>query len=236
MPKMSKPLKIMVGFDQVEAIAYTALCQSIIEQSSCPVSITPIKLSMLPEYNRPRDPKQSNEFSFSRFLVPYLAGFEGRALFMDLDMIFRVDPVELFNLLDTSKSVAVVKHDYIPATATKYLGNIQHRYPRKNWSSVMLFNCEHPDCKRLTPEYINITEALALHRFWWTHDDNIQSLPVEWNHLVSDYAPNPDAKIVHFSIGGPYFKEYSHCEYADEWFSLYARANNCSQSNQVDVG
>lgn len=202
-------------------VAYHALVQSIIDNCSVPVSITPLKQSMLPMYTRKPDPKQSNEFSFTRFLVPHLCNYEGFAIFMDLDMLFRVDPNELWELRDTSKSVLVVKHDYTPKARIKYLGAIQYQYPRKNWSSVMLFNCAR--CRQLTPDYVNTASGLELHRFAWTTDKEIGELPVEWNHLVYDYDENPDAKIVHWSTGGPWFMEYDNAEFADEWFRTYSR-------------
>jgi len=227
-------MKIFIGYDSVETVAFHTLVQSIINHSSEPVEIIPLKLSMLPEYTRPRLPEQSNEFSFSRFLVPYLCNFEGKALFMDCDMMFRTDPKELFDLIDETQSVSVVKHDYTPKTQTKFLGAIQYKYPRKNWSSVMLFNCEHPDCKRLTPEYINSAEPLALHRFWWTRDDHVGELKADWNHLVGEYQPNPNAKIVHWTLGGPYFLDYHDTEFSNEWIELEKQINQCEQLNKAE--
>lgn len=215
-------LRIFIGYDRAESISYHALVQSIINNSTVPVAITPVKISMIPEYTRPRDPKQSNEFSFSRFLVPYLCNYDGYALFMDCDMMFRTNPKALFDLCDFTKSVQVVKHDYAPKTQTKYLGNIQYAYPRKNWSSVMLFNCAHPHCKRLTPEYVNAAEPANLHRMWWTHDDDIGELSADWNHLVGEYEPNPKAKIVHWTQIGPWFyNDPSAVEFGDEWIKLF---------------
>jgi len=230
-----QPLKIFIGYDSVEAVAYHTLCQSIINHSTVPVSITPVKQTMLPEYHRKRDTRQSNEFSFTRFLTPYLAGFEGWALFIDCDMMFRTDPVELFMLADDRYSVMVCKHDYVPRSTVKYLGAVQHRYPRKNWSSVMLFNCEHRDCANLTPAVVNTEDPAFLHQMMWTSDDKIGSLPLEWNHLVSDYGPNPDAKLVHWSDGGPYFNEYRCVEHADEWFRVHADAERCDQVQEYEA-
>lgn len=222
-------MKIFIGFDSVETIAYHALVQSIINHATVPVEIIPLKLSMLPNYKRPRDERQSNEFSFSRFLVPHLCDYKGVALFMDCDMIFRTDPKELFDLMEPDRSVMVVKHDYTPKTTTKYLGNVQYKYPRKNWSSVMLFNCEHPDCRHLTPGTINEAEGAYLHRFAWTEDRFIGELSKDWNHLVGEYEPNQDAKIVHWTVGGPYFEEYRNTEFAEEWVELANQINRCDQ-------
>jgi hypothetical protein len=229
-------IRIFIGFDQVESIAYHTLCQSIIENTTVPVSITPVKLSMLPMYKRRRDPKQSNEFSFSRFLVPYLCGYEGWGLFMDCDMMFRADVKELWDLRDSTKSVQVVKHDYTPKNQTKFLGAIQYPYPRKNWSSVMLFNAGHIDCQRLTPALVNNGDALMLHRMHWTSDECIGELPPQWNHLVGEYPYREDAKNVHWTVGGPYFREYSKADYHEEWFSMRGKMTHCTQREDRDAG
>ena len=226
-------LKIFIGYDAVESVAYHTLVQSILEYTKEPVSITPIKLSMLPEYTRSRNTKQSNEFSFSRFLVPYLCDYEGWALFMDCDMMFTDSVSELWKLRDESKSVQVVKHDYTPKTQVKFLGAIQYQYPRKNWSSVMLFNCGHDHCKRLSPEYVNTADAMALHRFFWTHEDFIGELPVEWNHLVGEYEKNPLAKNAHFTLGGPWFYEYADAEFSDEWRLTYMKTIHSEQMRKT---
>lgn len=221
---------VFVGFDQVEAVAYHTLCHSILSRSSVPVNFVPIKRSMLKDiYKRETDPQQSNEFSFTRFLVPYLMGYKGYAIFIDCDQLFRADISELMAMCDFTKSVQVVKHEYTPSSKTKYLGNVQYDYPRKNWSSVMLFNCFHHHCKKLTPKYVNEASSKELHRFEWTNDESIGELPVEWNHLVGEYAPNPGAKIVHFTVGGPYFHEYENCEFSDEWFIERSLMQNCEQ-------
>ena len=224
-------LKIFIGYDGVESVAYHTLVQSIMEYTTEPVSITPIKKSMLPMYVRSRNSKQSNEFSFTRFLVPYLCNYQGHALFMDCDMMFTTDVAELWKLIDTTKSVQVVKHDYTPKTQVKYLGAIQYPYPRKNWSSVMLFNCAR--CKKLTPQYINTAHPMDLHRLNWTKNDLIGELSPDWNHLVGEYDPNPDAKIVHWTLGGPWFNETKDAEYADEWFSMRDKMEHCEQLSEA---
>lgn len=215
---MSETLHIYIGFDEVEPVAWHVLCQSILARTSMPVAFHPVKLSMLPMINRPRDPRQSNEFSYSRFIVPHLHGDDGWALFMDADMMLRVDIAELWALRDPTKAVQVVKHDYHPASREKYLGNVQYDYPRKNWSSVMLFNCSHESTQGLTPALINVATGAYLHRFKWVDDEDIGELPVEWNHLVDEYTHNPDAKIVHWTNYGPWLRDHEFVDYAEEWF------------------
>lgn len=213
-------LKVMIGFDAVETVAYHVCVQSILKHSSVPVSFCPIILSQLPEYTRDRDPQQSNEFSFTRFLTPYLAGYEGKAIFMDCDMILRADIKELFDQLG-DEDVMVVQHDYTPSTKTKYLGAIQYQYPRKNWSSVMLFNCSQ--CTYLTPHYVNYATPQELHQLQWA--DTIGELDAEWNHLVGEYVPNPKAKLVHWTIGTPCFEGYEDQEFAGEWRDIKHEVN-----------
>lgn len=227
-----KPLNIFIGFDQVESIAWHVYCHSILARASVPVSINPLKRSMLTGiHSRPLDPKQSNEFSFTRFLVPYLSNYEGWSLFTDCDMLCLKDIKQLFDLVDDKYSVMCVKHEYEPTTRTKYLGNIQHPYPKKNWSSVLLFNNEK--CKALTPEYVNKASGLELHQFKWLESDElIGGIPKEWNHLVGEVDPNPEAKIVHYTIGGPYFDEYRHVEFAKEWFIERDIMKTCLQIDQ----
>ena len=199
---MNDILHIFIGYDEVETVSWHVLCQSIIARATRPVAFHPVKRSLLKScHDRARDPKQSNEFSFTRFLVPYLMGYKGVALFMDSDMMLRTDISELFDVVDLKEgnSVYVCKHEYQPRNVQKYLGAVQYPYPRKNWSSVMLFNCAHYDCRRLTPEYVNKASGLDLHRFNWTEDDRIGSIPLEWNWLVGEYKHNPEAKNVHWT-------------------------------------
>jgi hypothetical protein len=226
-------LNVFIGYDEVEAVAFHSLVQSIIDKTTVPISITPIKLSMLPMYTRKRNPHQSNEFSFTRFLVPHLCNYKGHGVFMDCDMMIRTDLDELWDLMDDTKSVQVVKHDYTPSTRTKFLGTIQYAYPRKNWSSFMLFNCSHHDCHNLTVEAVNNAPPDYLHQMKWTTDEAIGELSVDWNHLVGEYEPNPDAKNVHWTLGGPWFNGYRTVEFAEEWDKLKQRINHC---DQYDVG
>lgn len=206
-------INVFIGFDPNETIAYHVLSHSILRQSSVPVSITPLVLKQLP-MTRPREPLQSTEFSFSRFLVPYLCDFKGKAIFMDCDMLFRMDIADLWKQSsDKYAAVSVVKHDYTPKTDSKFLDQKQSKYQKKNWSSLMLFNNEK--CKSLTRDVVDKETGMYLHQFEWA--DSIGSINAAYNHLVGEYEPNPHAKIVHFTLGTPCFAKYAHCEFAQEW-------------------
>lgn len=221
---MSAVLDVFVGYDSQEVVAYHALCQSLIDTSSRPVRITPINLAALKGvFERPMLPQQSTEFSFSRFLTPYLSDYAGWSLFMDCDMLVRADVAELFALADERFSVMVCQHDYSPRDEVKFLNHVQTRYAKKNWSSVMLLN--NARCRTLTPAYVESASGLELHQFrWLAGDHEIGSLPLEWNWLVGEYDFNAEARIAHFTRGGPYFPEYADCDYADEWLAARDRA------------
>lgn len=217
---MTEPLDIYIGYDSKEIVAYHVLCQSIIAKSSQPVRLAPINLHNIASiFKRERNQLQSTEFSFSRFLVPHLSGYRGWSLFMDCDMLLRADIADLFALADDRYAVMVCKHDYVPKDEVKFLGQIQTKYEKKNWSSVVLFN--NARCKALTLDYVNTATGLQLHQFKWLgSDDEIGSLPLAWNWLVGEYEYNPDAKIIHYTRGGPYFADYKDSDYADDWAAM----------------
>jgi hypothetical protein len=213
-------LQVFVGFDPREAVAFDTLAHSIERRSSVPVSIRPLVQKELRDaglYTRQRGPTESTEFSLTRFLVPALANFQGWSVFMDCDMLCRADIAGLAAHCREDKAVMVVKHDYVPKTQRKFLDQVQTKYERKNWSSVMLFN--NARCRALAADYVNAASGLELHRFRWLDDELIGDLPREWNWLVTEYDYNPEAKLVHYTLGGPWFDAYRDCEYAGEWFA-----------------
>lgn len=210
-------IRIFIGYDPREAVAFSVLSHSIHAHSTKPVSIAPVMLSQLGKiYTRERNPLQSTDFSFTRFLTPYLSSYEGWSIFMDCDMLVMDDIAKLWDLRDDRFAVQVVKHHHVPQEETKFLNAAQSKYEKKNWSSVMLFN--NPRCQALTPEYVNTASGLELHQFKWLENDGlIGELPHRWNHLVGYDEPNRDISLAHFTIGGPYFREYHDCEHAEHW-------------------
>lgn len=211
-------INIFIGYDDRETVAYNVLAHSIQVRASQPVSIAPLMLSQLQGLlRRERHPLQSTDFSFSRFLTPYLSDFTGWSIFMDCDMLMLEDIAKLWALRDDRYALMVVKHSHVPKEERKFLNEPQSRYQKKNWSSVMLFN--NARCTALTPDYVNSASGLDLHQFKWLGDDSlIGDLPNRWNHLVGYDAPRQDAALVHYTLGGPYFEEYRDCEYAKQWF------------------
>lgn len=187
------------------------------------VNIIPLKLKELINsgvYKREEDPLASTEFTYTRFLVPYLNNYTGIAIFCDSDFLWKCNVEDVLNLIDTTKAVTCVKHDYTSAASTKMDGYKQVSYPRKNWSSLMIFNCDHSDCRVLTPEVVNNETPQFLHRMNWASEDNIGELPLEYNWLEGDYRYNSSAKILHFTNGGPWHTSWKG-DYAEEWDNIY---------------
>ena len=214
-----EPVRIFIGYDPREAVAFSVLAFSIHRRASVPVAIAPLMLSQLGRLmTRERHPLQSTDFAFSRFLTPLLSGYAGWSIFMDCDMLVLDDVAALWALRDERYAVQVVKHDHRPREESKFLGAPQTRYEKKNWSSVMLFN--NARCRALSAEYVNSATGLELHQFKWLENDAlIGALPDRWNHLVGYNPPRKDAALVHYTLGGPYFEDYRDCEYSKEWFA-----------------
>lgn len=214
-----KTFRVFIGFDEKETVAYHVLSHSIQRHASAPVSITPVMRSQIDSlYTRPRGPLESTDFSMTRFLVPYMSGYEGHSLFLDCDMLCQSDIGELFlyGLAYPDKAVQVVQHDYVPKSSRKFLGHPQTSYPCKNWSSVMLFN--NALCTALTPDYVNTATGLDLHQFKWLREEQIGALPTDWNWLVGEYEENPKAKLLHYTLGTPCFEDYAQGASAQRWF------------------
>jgi lipopolysaccharide biosynthesis glycosyltransferase len=221
---MKTSYDIYVGYDSREPLAFDVCVNSILKNTSNPTAITihPLRIDQLRRsgvYYRPDDPLSSTEFTFSRFLVPFLQEYKGKALFCDSDFLFIRDVVELFELFDSTKAIQCCMHDYNPSSVYKMEGAMQHLYPRKNWSSLVLYNCEHESNQTLTTELVNNETGQYLHRFQWLKDEELGELSYEWNWLVGWYKEpvNGTPKALHFTEGGPWHKGYENCEYADIW-------------------
>jgi lipopolysaccharide biosynthesis glycosyltransferase len=192
------------------------------------VAIVPVALNLFRDYAETHT-DGSNHFIYTRFLVPYLMEYTGHAIFIDGDMIVRGDIAELWNLRDEYKDVQVVKHDYKTRMPVKYLGAKNEDYPRKNWSSVILWNCNSFPNRRLTPEFVQHSTGSELHRFSWIEDDRIGALPPEWNWLPDEYGPNTDAKLLHYTLGTPCFQEFADTPQGNEWHRERILTEYCLQ-------
>lgn len=209
--------KVFIGYDSIEPAAYHVLCHSIMRHASGPIAFIPLVQSQLRArglYTRKRDRYESTEFSLTRFLVPYLSNYEGVSIFMDCDMLCKDDLYALPEIGE--KAVLCVQHDYVPSTDVKMEGALQSVYPRKNWSSLMVF--DNAKCKALTPHFVSTALPGALHQFGWLRSEDIGMLPLEWNHLVGEYLKNDGAKMLHYTLGGPWFRDHQFCDHAQEWF------------------
>ena len=213
---MSKLLKIFIGFDQKEAVAYHTFVQSLIENSTIPLSIVPLAENNLDVYSE-NHTDGTNKFTYSRFLVPYLMEFNGWAIFADGDMVCVSDIKQLKDYFDPKFAVHVVKHNYKTKHKLKYFGQKNEDYPRKNWSSLIIWNCSHPKNKILTPSFINKKDGAFLHRFKWLEDKEIGSIPKTWNWLAIEYPEKKNLNIIHYTLGTPCFKKYANKSLSKHW-------------------
>jgi lipopolysaccharide biosynthesis glycosyltransferase len=232
-----EPLKIFVGWDSREDIAYQVCKSSIENLASVPVEIIPLKQKELRKhkvYTRPVDALASTEFTFTRFLIPHLTDYNGWALFIDCDFVALEDVANLFAQADDKYAVMCAQHDYAPKQSVKMDGQNQHIYPRKNWSSMMLINCGHPGNQQLTLELVNneYKTGAFFHRFSWLEDNIVGQLSHEWNWLVGHYKEPADGtpKFLHYTEGGPWFENYKDCEYASEWYN----AKSCMHEEIIE--
>lgn len=221
-------LKIFVGYDPKESIAYHTCVNSIIRHSSKPIAIIPLALNLLPKYKETHN-DNSNNFTYIRFLVPELMENKGWAVYIDSDVILKEDIHRLYSLHDNLKAVMVVKHNYKTKSPIKYLGSKNLDYPRKNWSSVILWNCSHPKNLTLNSTYIKNTSGEYMHRFCWLDDSDIGSLPIEWNWLPDEYGVNNNANLIHYTLGTPCFAEYANSPMSEEWHTEHALTNHATQ-------
>lgn len=217
---------VVIGYDRDNRMPAYTMADSLMEHSSVPLHFTFLHRNTLSMYTRERSVHDSTDFSNSRFLTPYLSNYEGWTLYTDNDMIVRSDIKELFDYADDKYAVMCVKHNQIVEKPTKFFGAEQYEYRLKNWSSVMLFN--NARCKTLSPKYINSAKGLDLHQFRWLESEElIGELPLEWNYLVANKNQTDNLpKLIHYTEGGPYFKETADCEYSDEWRNTYNRIND----------
>jgi len=216
------PVKVFVGYDSREDIAWQVCRHSLLRHSDSKVDVVPLRQTVLRElglYTRQMDKGASTEFSLTRFLTPYLAAQRGWVIFCDCDFLFTTDVRNVLHDLDPSKALYCVQHDYTPTYPMKMDGKRQESYPRKNWSSFIIFNCDHPDVRSLTPAVVNAASPAYLHRFEWVrNDDAIGSLELDWNFLEGEYPrPLKTPRVIHYTNGGPWFEEWRDCGYADLW-------------------
>jgi len=220
-----QPIRIYVGWDSREDIAYQVCRHSIVERASKPVEVIALRQEQLRAaglYRRAADPLASTEFTYTRFLVPHLTGFEGWAIFCDCDFLWLGDIQELIAQIDNRYALMCVHHDHCPPEAVKMDGCKQTVYPRKNWSSMVLYNCAHPKNRALTPDVVNSESGAFLHRFKWLEDEDIGAVSETWNWLDGWSRPPADGlppKVTHYTRGGPWFDNWQDVAYAAEWIA-----------------
>lgn len=221
-------MKIYIGWDSLQEDASMVCEYSIHKHAKYDIDIKHLKLEELEDQNLywRETASASTEFSYSRFLVPYLQDYNGWAIFVDSDFVFLRDIHEIYEQLKYTPnaddySCFVVKHaDYIPKQEVKFYGKKQEALPMKNWTSFILFNCEHPDVKRLNPLTINNHSPRWLHRFEWTRPERVGMLDVRWNWLVGEYGICDDPWALHYTNGGPFNNEWGQ-DYEDVWLQYF---------------
>lgn len=213
--------RIFTGWDVREARGWHAFAESVMEHCKQPVALIPLLI------DAQRD--GTNAFTYSRFLVPHICDYSGYAIFVDgADMIVNDDLANLWEYRSGWHAVQVVKHDYKTQHSRKYVGTEMEAanadYPRKNWSSVILWDCGHYMNRCLTPEYVEKQSGAFLHRFGWLPDDRIGDLPAEWNWLADEYGVNTAARILHWTAGIPAIRAYAQSPHAQAWFRQSANS------------
>ena len=216
-------MNIYIGYDPEFPQPHIACRNSIFRNTYQPQYYKVVRLEQEPLrnsgiYTRETDELASTPFSLTRFLVPALNGYKGWALYCDPDFIFLEDISSLLELKDDTKAVQVVQHpSYELNGQEKMDGQQNYNYPKKNWSSLMLFNCEHEACRELTPEVVNSLPPASLHQFEWCDEHEVGNLPLKWNWLSGYYSSDVTPKAIHFTDGGPWLDNYQDVPYADKW-------------------
>jgi len=210
-------ITVFIGYDPDEAIAFHVCANSIIRHATQPLNIVPLALNLVNDYTETHT-DGSNAFTYLRFLVPYLMDYQGHAIYIDGDMVVLDDIAKLDQLFSDTFAVQVVKHNYQTSQSIKYFGVKNENYPRKNWSSVILWNCAHDSNRLLTPEYVQQHAGAHLHRFTWLHDDDIGELPVEWNWLPDELGQNNQALLLHYTLGIPCLNKSKTGLHTVEWY------------------
>ena len=224
-------IHVFTGFDPREEVGSHTFNSSLIHNSSEPVTICSLHEQNLKKLIKSGQRDGSNAFTYSRFLIPYLMGYQGFAIFVDgADMVMKGDIAELWAMRDVFKAVQVVPHSYETKHTRKYVGTgmeaDNRNYPAKNWSSVMLINCSHYNWRPITPATIEKMTGAELHRFSFVEDRFIGELPAAWNWLADEYGENPDAKLLHWTAGIPAWEHYKNAPHAVDWFKAYEKVNH----------
>jgi hypothetical protein len=227
-------IRLFVGHDPRESVGLHVFCESVWNQTSLPVEI----VALTPKVNEVLglgSSQSTNAFGKLRFAVPHICDYKGFAIFMDgADCLLRADLAELWAMREAWYAVKVVKHEYETKAARKYVGTDMESdngsYERKNWSSVMLFDCGHYMNRQLTPNFIRDHPSAYLHRFKWLPDERIGDLPANWNVLIGEQQSGLETKLAHFTLGGPFFQHYKDCDHAGEWRAHYVSATKGLQT------
>jgi len=222
---MKKCINIFIGFEEAHPEAYNVCHKSILKgNKKYELNIKPINYNTVSDYYRAKDETESTQFSFARFWTPWESNRTGVSIFVDSDFVFLESIDNLIDLYDDQYAVMCCKHkEYKPKGAVKMGGKLQSQYPKKNWSSLIIFNNSYLANDALCPIFLNSYTGAHLHRFEWLKDSEIGALPVEWNWLVDYYTETEGfkPKALHYTDGGPWLEGYENCSYSDKWHQIY---------------
>lgn len=246
---MTPPLRVVIGFDKREEAAYKVCRHSLLRHASIPLMVTRLDLrnvSATGIYDRPFTTENgqmtdaqdgrpfSTEHAFSRFMTPALCLYDGWAISCDSDFLYTDDIANLLPLLDDRYAVMVVKKQHQPTEQTKMDGQSQAAYPRKNWSSFIVWNNAHRANRALTIKAVNAMPGRWLHGFEWLTEDQIGSLPQTWNWLAGiDAELDEIPAAIHHTLGTPDLSGYENSPYADLWREELARAEATLSTQQT---
>jgi len=212
-------MKIYIGHDSRFPQATRVCRKSIEDYREHEIKYLDKKsLTRVGVYGREDISGESTEFSFTRFYVPMLCHYKGIAMFCDNDFLWKCDPTEMIKYLG-DKTIAVVKHKDMDIKQTKMSGVVNKSYPRKNWSSLIIYNCSK--LRHLTKAYLDSSQASDLHELRWVDDNEIAEIPKSYNHLVGYYKKHNRIKALHYTLGGPWFDDYKNGEFSEEWWKVY---------------
>lgn len=216
-------MHLFIGYDSTnegQRLAFEVCRRSALRHAAAPLAVHRLAKKELEDSGayRRQDRTGATEFTYTRFLVPYLMGYQGFAVFCDSDFLWLQDPGLLWQHVDPTKAVSCVQHDYQACPSLRKMdGVVQEYYPRKNWSSLMVFNCGHPSVRKLTPESVEHESPAWLHRMQWCHDSEIGALPLEFNYLVGYYDDRVRPVAYHFTDGGPWYHDTRDVAHGEEW-------------------
>jgi lipopolysaccharide biosynthesis glycosyltransferase len=191
-----EPIRVFVGADESQLVPAAVLEYTIRKHTAGRVEFTTMRDLPVP---MPKDPakRPRTGFSFYRFMLPKLAGYQGRALYLDCDMQVFANLSELWAIPFDGQTVLCT---YQPEPPERWKGNKSFK-PGRHLAVMML------DCSRLDWDVHEIVRGLDEDRYGYTElmsdlaivpEEQIEErIPVEWNSL--EHYEAGTTKLVHYT-------------------------------------